>query len=600
MSADGPGALLRVAVVVVRMKSIWRVSHYLFRHRLLFGLTMFFAISMVAMELAVPWMVRSMLAQVEAEASFDQLWVGILIIALLYLGSAVFNGLRIAINNTLEQRVLLTMRRDLHQKLLHLPVSFFDQRKSGDISSRVIEDVANVERALLDGTEMGGRAVVTIVGVTVLLFVLNPFLAALVFLPVPLLIIGGIYYARGSRKIWKRVREAGGDVNSLLVEDIQGNRLIQTFGLQTREGSRFEALALRFQQLTLRGMFRWAVYSPLTTFVTNLGIVSIIGIGGYLILQEGAEFGFEDLVAFLLYAFMLYGPIGQLHGINHMLTAGRASGDRVFEILDAQVEIESPAHPKPFPGGAIAVHFDQVGFQYPGRPEVLTDFELELPAGRVTALVGHTGAGKSTVANLAMRAYDVTAGAVRINGIDVRELALDDLHAQIGHVAQDPFLFEGTVRQNLLLAKEEATEAEMVAALEGACAWDFVQRLPEGFDTNIGEKGIRLSQGEKQRLTIARVLLKNPPFVILDEATASVDTLTEREIQTALENLTAERTVLVIAHRLSTVRKADQIVVLDQGKILEQGSHEALLATGGQYSKLWSIQHDFIVEDLEV
>ncbi|MFP4539990.1 MAG: ABC transporter ATP-binding protein [Opitutales bacterium] len=579
------------------MNTIWRVSSYLFQHRLLFALTLIFAVSMVGLEMAVPWTVRSLLGKVEAEASFDQLWAGIITIGLLYLGSAGFNGLRIVVNNTLEQRVLLAMRRDIHQKLLHLPISFFDQRKSGDISSRVIEDVANVERALLDGTEMGSRAIFTIVGVTVFLFILNPLLATLVFLPVPLLIVGGYFYAKGSRRIWKRVREAGGDLNSLLVEDIQGNRLIQTFGLQTREGGRFEELAERFKRLTLRGMFRWAVYSPTTSFVTNLGFVAIVGIGGYLILQEGVDFGFNDLVAFLLYAFMLYGPISQLHGINHMLTAGRASGERVFEILDARVEVENPPDPAPFPTGPIEIRYEAVDFKYPGRPDVLRDFELVLPAGKVTALVGPTGAGKSTVANLAMRAYDVTGGAVLLNGIDLRELALDDLHGHLGHVAQDPFLFEGSVRDNLLLAREDASEGEIADALRGACAWDFVQRLPEGLDTNIGEKGIRLSQGEKQRLTIARVLLKNPPFVILDEATASVDTITEKEIQTALENLTAERTVLVIAHRLSTVRKADQIVVLDQGRIVEQGTHDALCMSEGHYARLWNIQQDFIVEE---
>jgi len=218
----------------------------------------------------------------------------------------------------------------------------------------------------------------------------------------------------------------------------------------------------------------------------------------------------------------------------------------------------------------------------------------------VTALVGHTGAGKSTVANLALRTYDVSAGSITINGIDIRELKLEDVHTRIGHVAQDPFLFEGTVRENLLLAREDAPEADLVAALEGACAWEFVQKLPEGLDTNIGEKGIRLSQGEKQRMTIARVLLKNPPFVILDEATASVDTITERLIQEALENLTAHRTVLVIAHRLSTVRKADQIVCMREGAIIELGSHEELLSRDGHYAKLWSYQNDLIPESVSL
>jgi ABC-type multidrug transport system fused ATPase/permease subunit len=294
---------------------------------------------------------------------------------------------------------------------------------------------------------------------------------------------------------------------------------------------------------------------------------------------------------------MLYMPLGQLHGINHLIAAGKASGERVFEILDAKVEVESPEHPKPFPSGSLQVCFNNVSFKYPERPEVLTGFNLELLKGKVTALVGHTGAGKSTVANLAMRTYDVTGGVVTINGTDIREFDLEEVHSSIGHVAQDPFLFEGSVRENMMLAKEDAVDEEIIRALEGASAWDFVKKLPEGLDTNIGEKGVRLSQGEKQRVTIARVLLKNPSFVILDEATASVDTITERLIQEALENLTANRTVLVIAHRLSTVRKADQIVCLKNGQIIELGSHDELLGAQGHYAKLWSYQNDLIPEN---
>ncbi|MEX0330903.1 MAG: ABC transporter ATP-binding protein [Puniceicoccaceae bacterium] len=582
------------------MKIIWRVSQYLFRYPLLFGLVQMLAVGMTLLTIAIPKFIESILTNIQTSSEIAPLLYGILGIIALYLGSEIFNGLRIVCNNTLEQKVLFDMRQDLHRKLLILPVSFYDQRKSGEISSRVIEDVMAVERALLDGTELGGRALVMIVGVTIMLFLTNPVLAWFVFLPVPILIILGIYYAKGSRKVWKGVREAAGDLNSLLVEDIQGNRLIQTFALQKRESRRFDTKAALLRKRTLRAMFRWAAYSPGTTFLTNLGIVAVIGIGGWMILDGESSFGFPQLIAFLMYANMLYMPMGQLHGINHLLAAGKASGERVFEILDAEVEVENPAQPKPFPEGPLHVRFNAVSFQYPGRPEVLTNFELELPPGKVTALVGHTGAGKSTVANLAMRTYDVTGGSITVNGIPIEELDLEEIHSNIGHVAQDPFLFEGTVRENLLLARPEANEQDLIDSLDGACAWDFVQKLPEGLDTNIGEKGIRLSQGEKQRMTIARVLLKNPPFVILDEATASVDTITERLIQQALENLTAHRTVLVIAHRLSTVRKADQIVCMKEGAIIEIGSHEDLILQDGHYAKLWSYQNDLIPESVNL
>jgi ABC-type multidrug transport system fused ATPase/permease subunit len=580
------------------MKVIWRVSKYLFHYPWLFATVQLLAIGMTLLAIGIPKFIEIILSSIQQQAGPAVLLYGIAGIVLLYLGSEVLNGLRIVCNNTLEQRVLFDMRRDLHQKLLRLPVSFYDQRKSGEISSRVIEDVMAVERALLDGTELGGRALVMIVGVTVMLFTMNPLLAWFVFLPVPVLIIAGFFYSKGSRTVWKRVREAAGDLNSLLVEDIQGNRLIQTFALQRREGHRFDNKAGLLRRRTLRAMFRWAAYSPGTTFLTNLGIVAVIGLGGWMILQGEREFGFPQLIAFLMYANMLYMPIGQLHGINHMLAAGKASGDRVFEILDAHEEVQQPEQPEPFPAGTVHVTFNNVSFQYPGRPEVLTDFKLELPAGKVTALVGHTGAGKSTVANLAMRTYDVSSGTILVNGVDIRKIDLEAVHANIGHVAQDPFLFEGSVRENMLLAREDAVETEIQAALQGASAWDFVRNLPDGLDTNIGEKGIRLSQGEKQRLTIARVLLKNPPFVILDEATASVDTITERLIQDALENLMANRTVLVIAHRLSTVRKADQIVCMEEGSIIELGSHGELLSLDGHYARLWNYQNDLIPEDV--
>ncbi|MEX0324782.1 MAG: ABC transporter ATP-binding protein [Puniceicoccaceae bacterium] len=582
------------------MKIIWRVSQYLFRYPLLFGLVQLLAVGMTLLTIAIPKFIESILTNIQTSAEVAPLLYGIAGIVVLYLGSEIFNGLRIVCNNTLEQKVLFDMRQDLHRKLLILPVSFYDQRKSGEISSRVIEDVMAVERALLDGTELGGRALVMIVGVTIMLFLTNPVLAWFVFLPVPILIILGIFYAKGSRRVWKGVREAAGDLNSLLVEDIQGNRLIQTFALQKRESQRFDTKAGLLRKRTLRAMFRWAAYSPGTTFLTNLGIVAVIGIGGWMILDGESSFGFPQLIAFLMYANMLYMPMGQLHGINHLLAAGKASGERVFEILDAEVEVENPARPKPFPEGPLHVRFNSVSFQYPGRPEVLTDFKLDLPPGKVTALVGHTGAGKSTVANLAMRTYDVTGGSITVNGIPIQELDLEEIHSNIGHVAQDPFLFEGTVRDNLLLARPEANEEDLIDSLRGACAWDFVQKLPEGLDTNIGEKGIRLSQGEKQRMTIARVLLKNPPLVILDEATASVDTITERLIQQALENLTAHRTVLVIAHRLSTVRKADQIVCMKEGAIIEIGSHDDLILQDGHYAKLWSYQNDLIPESINL
>ena len=505
--------------------------------------------------------------------------------------------MRIRVNNTLEQKVLIDLRRDLHDKLMELPIGYFDSRKSGDIASRVIEDVQSVERVILDGTEQGSTALLTIIGTASVLFYFEPILATLMILPIPIMIVMSRFHFKAQSKNWRKVRASAGELNSLLIEDIQGNRLINSFALKNQEKKRFEERSLELRDYTLKSMFRWSIHGPATNFVVSLGTVSVVGYGGYLFATQPERFAAGDFLMFFQFCAMLYMPLSQLNGLNNLLATGKASGERVFEMLDYPVDIKSPDTPAAFPEGLLEVDFQSVGFGYEGRDQLLSDFSLTLSKGKVTALVGHTGAGKSTVANLLQRYYDVTSGSVSINGIDVREFDLLDLRMRIGVVAQDPFLFDGSIRDNLILAKQEATEAELVAALEGASAWEFVSDLPDKMDTRIGERGIRLSMGEKQRLTIARVILRNPPLVILDEATSSVDTLTEAKIQLAVDNLVKERTTLVIAHRLSTVRQADQIVVLDKGRIIEKGTHGELIRFNGHYAKLWQTQTDLIEEN---
>ena len=579
------------------MKTIWRVSGYLFRYKAMFWMTIGLAITSTLFVMVIPLVTRYVINEVLPEKEMGNLWLAICTIAGCFFMRELFNSFRIRLNNTLEQKVLIDIRKDLHDKLMELPIGYFDSRKSGDIASRVIEDVESVERVILDGTEQGSTAILTVLGVASIMFYFEPTLATLMILPIPIMLVMQRFHFRAQGKNWRKVRAAAGELNSLLIEDIQGNRLINSFALKNQEKKRFQERLLELKKRTLISMYRWSIHGPITNFVVSLGTVAVVGYGGYLFATEPERFGTGDLLMFFQLGGMLYMPLSQLNGLNNLLATGKASSERVFEMLDYPVEIANPDTPKPFPDGLLEVAFSSVNFAYNGREELLTDFSLNLEKGKVTALVGHTGAGKSTVANLMQRYYDVTTGAVTINGIDVREMDLVDLRMHIGVVAQDPFLFDGTFRDNLLLAKQEATEADLIESLKGASAWEFVSNLPDQMDTRIGERGIRLSMGEKQRLTIARVVLRNPPLVILDEATSSVDTITEAKIQQAVDNLVKERTTLVIAHRLSTVRQADQIVVLEKGRIIEKGSHDELIGGEGHYARLWQTQTDLIAED---
>lgn len=575
-----------------------RVSRYVFVYRGLFTATLATALASTGFFMLVPRIVQWVLDGPVQSGSVRALLGGIGAVLACYLLREVMNSIRIRLNNRLEQNVLLDLRRELHAKLMVLPVSFYDNRKSGEIASRVIEDVQNVERAIIDGIEQGLVGVLTILGITALLFFINPWLALFVVLPLPILFILARSHMKITRKNWSAVRESAGELNALLIEDIQGNRLIQSFGLQDRETMRFRDRARELYERTLKAMRRWSVYGPGSSFISSLGTVAVIGVGGYMMLPGGETeptLSYGQFVAFCFYTMMLYQPISTLNMLNHMFATAKASGERVFEVLDYPVEVQDPEQPLEFPQGLLEVTLDNVDFHYQDRDTVLSKFSITLPAGKVTALVGHTGAGKSTIANLIQRYYDPAQGRVTFNQVDIRKLSLNDLRGHIGFVAQEPFLFDGTVLDNILLARPEATEEEVIEVLRAACALDFVQRLPKGIRTPIGERGIRLSQGEKQRLTIARMILRNPPLVILDEATASVDTHTEAIIQEAIDRLVAQRTTLIIAHRLSTIRKADNIVVLEHGQIMEQGTHDELIEAGARYARYWGLQQNALV-----
>lgn len=550
---------------------------------------------MTVVTVTVPLAIQKVLDRLIASNSKDGSFLleGILIIASLFLLKEILNCLRIRTNNKLEQKVILRLRSDLHAKLLNLPIGFYDKRKSGDIASRVVEDVQNVERAILDGTEQGVIALLTLIGATVMMFTQEPRLAALVFLPLPILMVMAFRYSKISKKNWREVRETSGELNSLLVEDIQGNRLIQAFALRDREIKRFRKIGIELQKRSLRAMYRWSVQGPSASFTSSLGILAVVGMGAHL-LQNDPNFTTGKFFAFLLYANIFYEPVRQLVSINNLVSAGKASGERVFEILDEPIRIQNPPEPVSFPKSDCSIRFQSVSFSYGSRGNIVENLDFEIPNQSTTALVGPTGAGKSTIANLLLRYYDVNSGSISIGNAELRNLRLEDLRQNIGFVSQDPFLFDASIKENLLLADRSKGDSDLEKALHAACALDFVQKLPDHWNTVIGERGIRLSMGEKQRLTLARAILKSPSIIVLDEATSSVDVETERYIQEGLSNLIKKRTTLIIAHRLSTIREADQIVFLEKGKIVEQGRHESLIEKGGKYSSFYDYQENLI------
>ena len=512
-----------------------------------------------------------------------------------FLFREVFNSLRIRVNNHLEQNVIFDMRRQVYRRLQRLPVGWFDQRASGDLMTRVIEDVNNVERLLIDGTEQGTIALLSIAGALVFMTLYSPVLAVVTLVPIPFLIGGALWYTLTAHRRYRRQREASSAMNALLMDNLQGIRQIKAFGRQDHEDRRFAERADDLREGTLTVMRAWAWYGPAMQFVGALGIGLVLWVGGGQVLAGNMEVG--ELVAFMLYAGMFfYEPIGRLHGLNQMLQSARAAAARVFDILDSEPERPDRAGDLPAPLRGEVVYED-VGFRYRADRVILRDIQLHARPGEMIALVGPTGAGKSTLVNLLPAFYEATEGRILVDGVDISSVRLEALRERISVVSQEPFLFNGTLRENILYGRLDATEDDLVAAARAANCHDFIAALPDGYDSRVGERGVKLSVGEKQRVSIARALLKDSPLLILDEATASVDTATERLIQEALQRLMAGRTTFVIAHRLSTIVQADQILVLLHGEIHERGTHEELLARGGLYAKLARIQNTSTIEE---
>lgn len=566
------------------MKSIVRVFSYLRHYPGLAAAQLFCAIGMTLAVFVFPNATRHVIDEIIPNPSRHPEFSFWIFTALLgFFLKDGLNSLRIFINNTFEQKVIFDIRSDLYAKIQRLPLRWFDTRRTGDIMTRVVEDVTNMERVLIDGIEQGLVAALQVLGIGIFLFIFNAKVAACATLPVPLLALGAWFYSTKGRDRYRNQRDAASDLNALLHDNISGVRQIKAYAAETAEHARFNRFSDHLRTTTLRMMKWWAIYSPGMSFLRMTGYVLVLGFGGAEVMRGNLEQG--EFVMFLLFLSLFYEPIDRLNSLNQMLLSGRAAADRVFEILDSEDEPNATTG-NPLPARIRGhVRFRNVSFSYQEQP-TLHGVTLEAAPGQTIALVGSTGAGKTTVLSLLARFYEATSGSITIDDIPIDTLSKASLRDRLAYVTQEPFLFNGTVRENLLLSKRDATDAELWSALAAAHAENFVRELPQQLDTNVGERGVKLSGGEKQRLSIARALLRNSPILLLDEATASVDSETERQIQDALDHLMADRTAFVIAHRLSTIQNADRIYVLEKGEVIEQGTHADLLAKGGKYAEL--------------
>jgi ATP-binding cassette, subfamily B, bacterial len=579
------------------MEIIRRVSVYLRPYKWMAAANIGCALLSLLCSMAYPKLTQYVIDVVIKAGNTQKLgWVIVGLLAAFFLRDA-FNSLRLWVNNTFEQNVIFDMRRDVYARLQRLPVGYFDQRASGDLMTRVIEDVNSVERVLIDGTEQGTIATLSLLIVGWILFGMNPLLAAVSLVPIPILSAGALWYTLTAHKRYRKQRIASSAMNAFLMDSLQGIRQIKAFGRQEHEDARFAKRADDLREGTLSVMRVWAMYSPAMSFAAALGTALVLWVGGTMVIHGTMQIG--ELVAFVLFLGLFYDPVGRLHGLNQMLQAARAGGERVFDILDSTEEraADGARRDKKLDQVLGDVRYEHVYFSYGNDRTALKDISLHAKPGEMIALVGPTGAGKSTLVNMLPAFYEVTKGKITIDGHDVSQLSLETLRSHISVVSQEAFLFNGTVRENILYGKLDATEEELIAAARAANCHDFISHLAQGYDSRVGERGVKLSVGEKQRISIARALLKNSPILILDEATASVDTATEKLIQEALERLMANRTSFVIAHRLSTIRSADQILVMRHGEIVERGTHEELVEQGGLYAKLARIQNTTFIEE---
>ncbi|EAC7842468.1 ABC transporter ATP-binding protein [Listeria monocytogenes] len=519
----------------------------------------------------------------------DKIFNILMIVLVLYLGSSLFSFIQQYVMSSVAQRTVYDMRKDLKAKMARLPLKYYDTRSNGDILSRSVNDMDNIANTLQQSLTQAITAIVQMIGVLIMMLTISWQMTLIVLVTVPISIILVAIIAGRSQRYFGAQQRNLGILNDTVEETYGGQTIIKAFGQEKKTLVKFDEVNEDYFKAAKKAQFISGIMMPVMQFVGNIGYVGVCVAGGIFVTNGTLQVG--DIQSFTQYVQLFTQPISSVANIANIIQSTIASAERVFEMMDEEEEKdEIPANINQVAGEEHSIVFDHVKFGYTPDKPLMTDLNIHVEEGQMVAIVGPTGAGKTTIINLLMRFYDVDGGQIRMKGIDTRDMTKDAVREKFGMVLQDTWLFNGTIADNIAYGREGATKDEVIGAAKAAYADDFIRRLPNGYDTILNEEGSNISQGQKQLLTIARAILSDPSILILDEATSSVDTRTELNIQLAMGNLMEGRTSFVIAHRLSTIRDADLILVMNHGSVIEQGTHQELLDAKGFYADLYNSQ----------